>query len=283
MIAADNPDRRSAKLLTVDGGRPHAPFAARRARIAVPPRRPGRRQRRRNLAGQPAAARICASGEPIEVRLAGWVSIGDPTRFVAIAFGAGDHRTRTEDRAPPPALSPGDRLSARAACRGRRASCSAILALSSCASWAAARMCWPGWRDTGGRSSTRMSREPLALWDVWTTIAADPVAFEPPSAGFALDWRTLQAWRRRGVGFATLTHAAGISSTGDPMLDLRLALRRALSHPCSDRGGDRPRRRRKAGASSRSARPSCARSRPPPAADGSVRAGDGVAQRTHRA
>ena len=64
--------------------------------------------------------------------------------------------------------------------------------------------------------------EPLALWDVWTRIAADPIAFEPPSAGFALDWRTLAAWRQRGIGFATLTHAAGISSTGDPTLDRRL-------------------------------------------------------------
>ncbi len=57
---------------------------------------------------------------------------------------------------------------------------------------------------------------------MWTSIAANPVAFEAPSAGFALDWRTLQAWRERGVGFATLTHAAGISSTGDPVLDLQL-------------------------------------------------------------
>ena len=65
---------------------------------------------------------------------------------------------------------------------------------------------------------------PYALWDVWTKIAADPVAFEPPSAGFALDWRTLIAWRRRGVGFATLTHAAGLSSSGDATLDARLPL-----------------------------------------------------------
>jgi S-adenosylmethionine:tRNA ribosyltransferase-isomerase len=60
------------------------------------------------------------------------------------------------------------------------------------------------------------------LWDIWTRIAADPIAFEPPSAGFTLDWRTQSVWRQRGIGFATLTHAAGISSTGDPMLDLRL-------------------------------------------------------------
>ena len=63
---------------------------------------------------------------------------------------------------------------------------------------------------------------PLALWDVWTPIASPPVAFEPPSAGFALDWRTIAALRARGIGFATITHAAGISSTGDDELDKRL-------------------------------------------------------------
>jgi S-adenosylmethionine:tRNA ribosyltransferase-isomerase len=66
--------------------------------------------------------------------------------------------------------------------------------------------------------------QPLALWDVWTALAARPVAFEPPSAGFALRWATLARLRARGIGFATLTHAAGISSTGDPALDARLPL-----------------------------------------------------------
>jgi S-adenosylmethionine:tRNA ribosyltransferase-isomerase len=64
--------------------------------------------------------------------------------------------------------------------------------------------------------------EPLALWDVWTAIAGPPVAFEPPSAGFALDWRALALMRTRGMAFATLTHAAGLSSTGDDELDKRL-------------------------------------------------------------
>ena len=65
-------------------------------------------------------------------------------------------------------------------------------------------------------------REPLKLWDVWTSVAARPVAFEPPSAGFVLDWQLLHALRERGVEFATLTHAAGLSSTGDAELDARL-------------------------------------------------------------
>ena len=66
-------------------------------------------------------------------------------------------------------------------------------------------------------------------------MAADPVAFEPPSAGFALDWQTLARWRGRGIGFATLTHAAGISSTGDPALDRRLPFDEPYRIPQRDR------------------------------------------------
>jgi len=73
--------------------------------------------------------------------------------------------------------------------------------------------------------------EPLALWDVWTRIAAHPVAFEAPSAGFLLDWELLGRLAGRGIGFATLTHAAGLSSTGDPALDARLPLDEAYVIP----------------------------------------------------
>jgi S-adenosylmethionine:tRNA ribosyltransferase-isomerase len=64
----------------------------------------------------------------------------------------------------------------------------------------------------------------LELWDAWTAIAGVPVAYEPPSAGFALDWQMLAEFKERGIEFATLTHAAGISSTGDADLDRRLPL-----------------------------------------------------------
>ena len=64
----------------------------------------------------------------------------------------------------------------------------------------------------------------LSLWDVWTVIAGPPVAFEPPSAGFVLDWQMLKTLHARGIEFATITHAAGISSTGDAELDGRLPL-----------------------------------------------------------
>ena len=54
--------------------------------------------------------------------------------------------------------------------------------------------------------------------------AAEYVATLSPSAGFVLDWQMLAAFEQRGIEFATLTHAAGISSTGDPELDRKLPL-----------------------------------------------------------
>jgi S-adenosylmethionine:tRNA ribosyltransferase-isomerase len=147
--------------------------------------------------------------------------VGDPIRFVAIVFGDGDHRTRTEDRPPPPSLASGDRLvlGPLVAIVERMLGHPRLVALSFQGS---ADAIWAGIAHHGRPIQYAHVPEPLALWDIWTKIAARPVAFEPPSAGFALDWRTLAAWRSRGVGFVTLTHAAGISSTGDAALDERL-------------------------------------------------------------
>jgi S-adenosylmethionine:tRNA ribosyltransferase-isomerase len=63
---------------------------------------------------------------------------------------------------------------------------------------------------------------PLALWHVQTVYGARPWAVEAPSAGLPLTWNLLLALRRRGVRLASLTHAAGLSSTGDAALDAAL-------------------------------------------------------------
>jgi S-adenosylmethionine:tRNA ribosyltransferase-isomerase len=85
-----------------------------------------------------------------------------------------------------------------------------------------ARDIWAGLAAHGRPIQYAHVPAPLALWDVWTPIAAMPVAFEPPSAGFVVDWASIRAMQRRGVVFATLTLAAGISSAGDAELDRRL-------------------------------------------------------------
>jgi S-adenosylmethionine:tRNA ribosyltransferase-isomerase len=65
---------------------------------------------------------------------------------------------------------------------------------------------------------------PLALWDVQNAYSARPWAFELPSAGKPLTFETLFRIEARGATLAHLTHAAGVSSTGDPALDARLPL-----------------------------------------------------------
>jgi S-adenosylmethionine:tRNA ribosyltransferase-isomerase len=220
MIAADHRGDRVTKLLAVEanGRMRHLPRGALASLFS-----PGDVVIANDAATLPASLRGTheASGAEIEIRLAGWVSLNDPTRFIAIAFGPGDHRTPTEDRPSPPLLSPGDRLSLGplAAVIDRLLDHPRLIVLSFIGSHASILA---GLAAHGRPIQYAHVPQPLVLWDVWTRIAAEPVAFEPPSAGFALDWRTIQAWRSRGVHFRTLTHAAGISSTGDPLLDLRL-------------------------------------------------------------
>jgi S-adenosylmethionine:tRNA ribosyltransferase-isomerase len=163
------------------------------------------------------------SGQPIEVRLAGRrsLAVDDVREFTAIVFGAGDHRTRTEDRAAPPVLQAGDALSLGPL----RATVLQTLdhpRLIALQFHGTPDHIWAGIARHGRPIQYAHVIEPLALWDVWTSVAALPVAFEPPSAGFVLDWQLLAALKAKGVGFATLTHAAGISSTGDAGLDARL-------------------------------------------------------------
>jgi S-adenosylmethionine:tRNA ribosyltransferase-isomerase len=274
MIRAKHPDRRSAKFLTVDadGGMRHLPRAALASFFS-----PGDLVIANDAATLPASLQgiHCPSGEPIEVRLAAWVSIRDPTRFAAIAFGAGDHRTRTEDRMLPPSVSPGDRLTfgPLVAIVDRPLGDPRLF-----------RLRFLGDRTTILAGLARHGRpiqyahipEPLALREVWTKIAADPIAFEPPSAGFALDWHTQAVWRQRGIGFATLAHAASISSTGHPVLDLRLPFDEPYRIPehtatAINRAKSKNRRIIAIGTTVVRALESAAN------ADGSVRPGDGVA------
>jgi S-adenosylmethionine:tRNA ribosyltransferase-isomerase len=174
------------------------------------------------------------SGSPIEVRLAGsrMLDVADKPRFAAVLFGAGDWRTRTEDRSPPPRIVAGDRIRtpSLAATIERTLGHPRLVELRFDAS---AAQFWRGLARDGRPVQYSHVAVPLALWDVWTPIAARPVAFEPPSAGFSLDWRSIGAMRARGVRFATLTHAAGLSSTGDSALDARLPLAEPYAIPAS--------------------------------------------------
>lgn len=165
------------------------------------------------------------TASPIEVRLASWAgrALGDPSRFVAVVFGDGDYLTRTESRAPPPALIAGDRVTLgplrATVAEVRIPPRLVVLALDGDAA-----SIWAGIAQHGRPVQYAHMTEPLAMWDVWTPLAGAPAAFEPPSAGFVLDWQLQQALRARGAHIVTLTHAAGLSATGDDALDARLPL-----------------------------------------------------------
>jgi S-adenosylmethionine:tRNA ribosyltransferase-isomerase len=168
----------------------------------------------------PAALRgATARGEPVEVRLIPPVT---GPQIAAVLFGAGDHHTPTEHRPPPPALAPGDvialggGLSARVtAVAGRQAAL--LLDRDGDAMWQALY--------AAGRPVQYAHRAaPLPLWAVQTAYAARPWSAEMPSAGRPLTWDILLALRRRGVALASLTHGAGLSSTGDPVIDAALPL-----------------------------------------------------------
>jgi S-adenosylmethionine:tRNA ribosyltransferase-isomerase len=221
MIAASRPVQRpaGAKLLVVDSRR-RIGHAQRSAFVEF--LRSGDLVVANDAATLPASLRGThgPTGAPVEVRLAGRPSLKpeDVKRFSAVVFGGGDFRTRTEDRAAPPALSAGDRL----VLGPLRATVERTLGharLVSILFDGPPDEVWAGLARHGRPIQYAHVPAPLALWDVWTRIAGSPAAFEPPSAGFALDWRALSAMRARGVEFETVTHAAGISSTGDAELD----------------------------------------------------------------
>jgi S-adenosylmethionine:tRNA ribosyltransferase-isomerase len=162
-----------------------------------------------------------ATGCPVEVRLAGRRSLDDVRDFTAIIFGAGDFHSRTEERQAPPHLKSGDRLTLGplSATIERLLDHPRLVELHLDGP---ADAIWAGLARHGRPIQYAYVPVPLDLWDAWPPVAGRPVAFEPPSAGFALAWSTIEGIRSRGAAFATLTHTAGISSTGDIQLDLRL-------------------------------------------------------------
>jgi len=183
-----------------------------------------------------------AGGSVFELRLSGPVdptgeaprpagkAVGGPTprdraspidagRLVGVLLGPGDHRTRTEHRPPPPRVAPGDRVTIAGmaamvvSASGRRVE----LAVRG-----GADALWQAIYAAGTPVQYAHRSEQLPLWSVQTAYAGRPWAAEMPSAGRPLTWETLLGLRRAGITVASLTHAAGLSSTGDDAFDRAL-------------------------------------------------------------
>lgn len=143
--------------------------------------------------------------------------------FTAVLFGAGDYRTRTEERLEPPLLARGQRVLV-----APDLGFEVVRVDAAFPRWIELRFdvsgaeLWQALYRHGRPIQYAHVRAPLELWDVQNRFASRPWAFELPSAGQPLDGELLLALARRGVQLASLTHAASISSTGSAALDARL-------------------------------------------------------------
>jgi S-adenosylmethionine:tRNA ribosyltransferase-isomerase len=166
----------------------------------------------------PASLTASLGGRRVELRLVS----GDAARgkFRAIVFAEGDHRTPTEARGVPRVIV-GDRFRVGDATATVTAIDRRLIDLAFD-------------RVDGALLSTlyavgrpiQYAHVPvgLDLWSVQTIYASRPWAFEMPSAGRPLRAATLDAIRARGAEIVAITHAAGISSTGDAETDAMLPL-----------------------------------------------------------
>jgi S-adenosylmethionine:tRNA ribosyltransferase-isomerase len=164
---------------------------------------------------------------PIELRL---IARAGPSSWRALAFGAGNYRTPTERRPEPPRLDVGTRLdfslASSAATGGLTATVESIdprsprlLVLRFDRSGAALMRAL---YEHGRPIQYAHVDRPLDLWDVQSAFASRPWAIEAPSAGLALTWSVIGQLREDGTEVVSLTHAAGLSSTGEDALDDRL-------------------------------------------------------------
>src|SRR5690349_7383139 len=146
----------------------------------------------------PASLRGRLDDASLELRL---VAAPRGRRFAAVVMGAGDWRTRTEDRPPPPPTPIGSRIILGGG---------ELIVTVVGASPISARLLWfeadrdgdALWRAlyaAGRPVQYAHVPSPYALWDVQTPYAGRPWAVEMPSAGRPLTWDILTALRERGI------------------------------------------------------------------------------------
>ncbi|MBA3393200.1 MAG: S-adenosylmethionine:tRNA ribosyltransferase-isomerase [Deltaproteobacteria bacterium] len=185
-----------------------------------------------------------AEGQGFELRLAAPV---EGMHLTGVLFGGGDWRTRTEHRAPPPAIAIGSLvrlgqlrpprslgqtaslpcgqlIAVVRACAGRRVELEVdeILDADGVPRELSADALWHALYASATPVQYAHRAEALPLWTVQTGYAARPWAVEMPSAGRPLTWDVILGLRRAGIAIAKLTHAAGLGSIGDEVADREL-------------------------------------------------------------
>lgn len=172
-----------------------------------------------NDAATVPASLECTAPAGLEVRL---LARDEDGSWSAVLFGAGDWRTDTDERPAPRHLEAGELLEFGAL--------AASVVTVSDVSPRLVRLRFDRddvalWRALYAHGKpvqySYLERE-FALARFQTAYAARPWAVEMPSAGRPLRGALLVELARAGVEIVALTHAAGLSATGDPSIDALL-------------------------------------------------------------
>jgi len=156
-------------------------------------------------------------GDGIELRLLGF----DHRGWRAVLFGEGDWRDNTDHRPAPPSVEVfkvGD-LEVSIVDRDPRTPRLVTVTFDR-----VGPPLWEALYRLGRPVQYSYLHSDLPLSAVQTVYASRPWAAEMPSAGRPITWNILSNLRDRGIGLASLTHAAGLSATGDPVVDALLPL-----------------------------------------------------------
>jgi len=171
------------------------------------------------------------SGAPVEIRLIHHLGESD---WKAILMGPGSWRVPTELRDLPEIMGVGNRLEI-----AETFTAEVIHVAAESQHLVTVRLSrqgmdmWAGIYAYGRPIQYSYLEDDLQLWSVQTAYASRPWAAEMPSAGYPLAWSILLELKRRGIGIAWLTHAAGLSATSDEDLDARLPLPERFEIPQS--------------------------------------------------
>lgn len=162
------------------------------------------------------------SQRQIELRLASnlGTSHADVSEWLAVVFGEGDWHDKTEERPAPPQLRVGDTLTLDDGLRARISMVSPQHSrLVSVVFEAEGADLWRAMYQAGRPIQYSYLEEDLQVWDQQTIFAGPPIAVEPPSAGFHMTWALILSLKRSGVAVIPISHATGLSTTGDDALD----------------------------------------------------------------
>ncbi|MBL8915099.1 MAG: S-adenosylmethionine:tRNA ribosyltransferase-isomerase [Archangium sp.] len=167
----------------------------------------------------PGSISFMHEGQQLEVRLFEKI----PGGFRAVLFGAGDFHTRTEDRPAPPRLAVGARLQLAPRLQAMISDVDQTSPRLITLNFALTdELLWRAVYAIGKPIQYAHQPKQLPLWSVQNVFSERPWAAETPSAAHHLTFERLSALEKHGVQLATLTHATGLSSTGDEVLDAAL-------------------------------------------------------------